>query len=188
MDPLKEAIRSIPGFPKPGIVFRDITPVLANPALLRQAIERLAEPFRDAKVDLVVGAEARGFILAPAIALELDAGFVPVRKKGKLPYQTAQVTYELEYGTDTLEMHRDAVTPDSRVLMVDDLLATGGTMRACCDMRVPHRVELPGRSRRPRAASRRQPRLLRERGGVSPPPTERHVPAPGAQQDRAAVS
>ena len=134
MDPLKEAIRSIPGFPKPGIVFRDITPVLANPALLRQAIERLAEPFRDAKVDLVVGAEARGFILAPAIALELDAGFVPVRKKGKLPYQTTQVTYELEYGTDTLEMHRDAVTPDARVLMVDDLLATGGTMRACCDM------------------------------------------------------
>ena len=134
MDPLKEAIRSIPGFPKPGIVFRDITPVLANPALLRQAIERLAEPFRDAKVDLVVGAEARGFILAPAIALELDAGFVPVRKKGKLPRATYQATYELEYGSDTLEMHRDAVGRGTRVLLVDDLLATGGTMRACCDM------------------------------------------------------
>ena len=134
MDPLKAAIRGVPGFPKAGIVFRDITPVLADPGLLREAVARLSEPYRERGVQLVVGTEARGFILGPAVALELGAGFVPVRKQGKLPCETYQVTYDLEYGTDTVEMHTDAVGPDDRVLMVDDLLATGGTMAACCKM------------------------------------------------------
>ena len=134
MDPLKAAIRGVPGFPKAGIVFRDITPVLADPGLLREAVARLSDPYRERGVQLVVGTEARGFILGPAVALELGAGFVPVRKQGKLPCETYRVTYDLEYGTDTLEMHRDAVAPGTRVLMVDDLLATGGTMQACCEM------------------------------------------------------
>lgn len=134
MDHLKAAIRGVRDFPKKGIVFRDITPVLANPSLLREAVERLSEPFYDEKVQVVAGTEARGFILAPAVAVQLAAGFVPIRKKGKLPCATFQASYELEYGTDTLEMHRDAIQPGARVLMVDDLLATGGTMRACCEM------------------------------------------------------
>ncbi|MFP4055513.1 MAG: adenine phosphoribosyltransferase [Candidatus Brocadiia bacterium] len=134
MDALKDAIRGIRDFPKPGIVFRDITPVLAHPELFRQAVERLSQPYYDSGVQLVAGTEARGFILAPAVALQLGAGFVPIRKKGKLPCETFQATYELEYGTDALEMHRDAIQPGARVLMVDDLLATGGTMKACCDM------------------------------------------------------
>jgi len=133
-DSLKAAIRGVRDFPKPGIVFRDITPVLADAALLRQAVERLSEPFRGRRVQAVAGTEARGFIFAPAVALELRAAFVPIRKKGKLPCETLQATYDLEYGTDTLEMHRDAFRPGTRVLMVDDLLATGGTMKACCDM------------------------------------------------------
>jgi adenine phosphoribosyltransferase len=131
---VKAAIRGVPDFPKEGIVFRDITPVLADPALLAEAVERMAKPFRERSVQVVAGAEARGFIFGPLVALALGAGFVPVRKQGKLPCETLQATYELEYGTDTLEMHRDAVAPGTRVLMVDDLLATGGTMKACCDM------------------------------------------------------
>ena len=134
MDHLKPAIRGIRDFPKEGIVFRDITPVLADAALLREVVERLAEPYYDQDIALVAGTEARGFILAPAVAIQLAAGFVPIRKQGKLPADTYQATYDLEYGTDTLEMHRDAITPGTRVLMVDDLLATGGTMKACCDM------------------------------------------------------
>ena len=134
MDHVKNAIRAVVDFPKPGIVFRDITPVLADPQLLREVVEALAAPYRDQGVALVVGTEARGFILAPAVALRLGAGFVPIRKAGKLPWETYQTTYELEYGTDTLEMHRDAIAPGTRVLMVDDLLATGGTMEACCQM------------------------------------------------------
>ena len=134
MDRLKQAIPGVPDYPKPGIVFRDITPVLADPELLRQTVARLAEPFRGRNVDLVAGTEARGFILGPAVAIDLGVGFVPIRKKGKLPRETYQATYDLEYGTDTLEMHRDAVPSGARVLMVDDLLATGGTMKACCDM------------------------------------------------------
>ncbi|HUT35695.1 MAG TPA: adenine phosphoribosyltransferase [Planctomycetota bacterium] len=133
-DPLKAAIRGVRDFPKKGIVFRDITPVLVDPALLRETVERLSEPFYEEKVQVVAGTEARGFILAPAVALHLAAGFVPIRKKGKLPCATFEASYELEYGTDTLEMHRDAIRPGTRVLMVDDLLATGGTMKACCDM------------------------------------------------------
>jgi len=134
VDQLKAAVRGIRDFPKEGIVFRDITPVLADPALLSQVVARIAEPYTDQGIQLVAGTEARGFIFAPAVALQLGAGFVPIRKAGKLPAATYQATYDLEYGTDTLEMHRDAFTPGTRVLMVDDLLATGGTMKACCDM------------------------------------------------------
>jgi adenine phosphoribosyltransferase len=131
---LKTVMRSIPDFPKPGIMFRDITPVLADPAAFQEAIRRMAEPYKKGEVDVVVGTESRGFIFGAPIALELGAGFVPVRKKGKLPSKTTSVTYALEYGTDTLEMHVDAIKPGARVLMVDDLLATGGTMAAACRM------------------------------------------------------
>ncbi len=129
---LRTFIRDVPDFPKPGILFRDITPLLANPVAFRKAIELLAEPFRDKGIEAVVAAEARGFIFAAPLALELSAGFVPVRKPGKLPFDTHAFHYELEYGTDTLEIHIDGVRPGQRVLLVDDLLATGGTMEACC--------------------------------------------------------
>ncbi len=131
---LKGFIRSVPDFPKKGIVFRDITTLLKDGPALRQAVRALAAPFAQQEVDIVVGAEARGFILGGAVACELTAGFVPVRKPGKLPTQTIQESYELEYGTDALAMHRDAVGAGQKVLMVDDLLATGGTMAACCRM------------------------------------------------------
>jgi adenine phosphoribosyltransferase len=131
---LRSHIRSIPGFPKPGIMFRDITPLLLHPAALREAIRRMSEPYARGDVDVVIGAESRGFIFGAPMALALDAGFVPVRKKGKLPAAVTSVTYDLEYGTDTLEMHLDAVRGGTRVLMVDDLLATGGTMSASCEM------------------------------------------------------
>jgi adenine phosphoribosyltransferase len=131
---LKKCIRSIPDFPKPGIMFRDITPLLRDPLAFREAVRRMAEPYKKGSVDVVIGAESRGFIFAAAMAIELDAGFVPIRKKGKLPSKTASVSYDLEYGTDTLQMHTDAVSAGTRVLMVDDLLATGGTMAACCEM------------------------------------------------------
>lgn len=134
MTELREHIRSIPDFPKEGIVFRDITTLLKQPAALKQAVEQMAAPYADREVDQVVGAEARGFILGPAVALRLGAGFVPVRKPGKLPADTIEETYELEYGTDTLSMHRDAIGEGTKVLMLDDLLATGGTMAACCRM------------------------------------------------------
>lgn len=129
---LKQLIRSVPDFPKPGIVFRDITTVIADPAALRAAVKQMADPFRDDRVDLVVGIESRGFIFGAAVAIELGIGFVPVRKPGKLPYKTTAETYELEYGADTIEIHTDAVKKGQRVLMVDDLLATGGTMAAAC--------------------------------------------------------
>jgi adenine phosphoribosyltransferase len=131
---LKSAIPGVRVFPKKGVVFRDITPVLADAELLRASVEQLAAPFRDKGVELVLGAEARGFIFGTALALELGAGFIPVRKKGKLPRETHRVTYELEYGSDTLEMHRDAIPAGARVLLVDDLLATGGTTKACCEL------------------------------------------------------
>ena len=127
-------IRDIPDWPKPGIVFKDITPLLADPGALAMAVEMMANPYRSAGVALVVGAESRGFIFATAIAQALNAGFVPIRKPGKLPWQTHAVTYDLEYGTDTLEMHQDAIAAGQRVLVVDDLLATGGTMQASCDL------------------------------------------------------
>ncbi len=131
---LKELVRDIPDFPKEGIVFKDITPLFLNPASLKEIIDKISNHYKDEKIDVIVGAEARGFLLGPAIAINLNAGFVPVRKPGKLPYETASKTYQLEYGTDTVEIHKDAIKPDDKVLMVDDLLATGGTMAACCDL------------------------------------------------------
>jgi adenine phosphoribosyltransferase len=131
---LKKYIRDIPDFPKPGILFRDITPLLAHPGAFREAIRRLAEPFRGRKIDSIVAAEARGFIFAAPLAIELGTGFVPVRKPGKLPFERLSYHYALEYGTDTLEMHVDGVTHGQNVLVVDDLLATGGTVLACCEL------------------------------------------------------
>ena len=129
---LADHIRSIPDFPKPGILFRDITPLLAAPAAFRLAVVEMANPFRRDKIDVVAAAEARGFIFAAPVALELNASLVPIRKPGKLPYSTQALTYDLEYGSDTLEIHTDAIAPGSKVLVVDDLLATGGTVEACC--------------------------------------------------------
>ena len=127
---LEALIRDVPDFPKPGIVFKDVTPLLANPAGLALAVELMANPFRGAGVDVVVGPESRGFIFGTAVATALSAGFVPVRKPGKLPYKTRSIEYALEYGTDQLHIHVDAVQPGMRVLLVDDLLATGGTLAA----------------------------------------------------------
>ncbi len=132
METIRKAIRDIPDFPKKGILFRDITPLLKDPHALKLCVKHIADLFRGAGVDAVVGAESRGFIFAVPIALELDVGFVPVRKPGKLPHETVSASYELEYGTDTLQIHKDAISPGQKVLMVDDLLATGGTMAACC--------------------------------------------------------
>lgn len=131
---LADYIREIPDFPKPGILFRDITPLLSAPAALREVIKRLADPFRLQGVDLVAAAEARGFIFAAPLALELNAGLVPIRKPGKLPCKTLSYTYQLEYGSDTLQIHADAIRQGAKVLIVDDLLATGGTVEACCRM------------------------------------------------------
>ena len=131
---LRELIRDVPDFPKPGILFKDITPLLADPAGLSLAVEYLTQPFRHVDVDLVVGAESRGFIFGTAVARNLSAGFVPVRKPGRLPAETISQEYALEYGTDALEIHRDAIKPGQRVLLVDDLLATGGTMEASCQL------------------------------------------------------
>jgi adenine phosphoribosyltransferase len=131
---LRDFIRDIPNFPKPGILFRDITPLLASPVGFRAAIEQLAEQYRDRVVDVIVAAEARGFIFAAPLALELNVGFVPVRKPGKLPFETQAFHYELEYGEDSLEMHTDGIRAGQQVLVVDDLLATGGTIEACCKL------------------------------------------------------
>jgi adenine phosphoribosyltransferase len=129
---LKEYIRSIPDFPKPGIMFRDITPLLGAAEALRESIRQLADHYRGRPIDVVAAAEARGFIFAAPLAIELGVGFVPVRKPGKLPFTTHAFHYELEYGTDTLEIHSDGIAQGQRVLLVDDLLATGGTIEACC--------------------------------------------------------
>ena len=131
---LRRFIRDVPDFPKKGILFKDITPLLASPSALALAVEALCNPFRDLNVQAVVGAESRGFIFGTAIAQALSCGFVPVRKPGKLPAAKLSHTYELEYGKDTLEIHRDAIQKGQRCLIVDDLLATGGTMKACCDL------------------------------------------------------
>lgn len=131
---LKSFIRDIPDFPKPGILFRDITPLLGSPEAFCESIRRLAEHYRGRRVDAIVAAEARGFIFAAPLAVELGAGFVPIRKPGKLPFDTHAFHYELEYGQDTLEMHIDGVSAGQHVLVVDDLLATGGTVGACCKL------------------------------------------------------
>ena len=134
MDDLKALIREVPDFPKPGILFYDITTLLKDPQGFRGIIDGLKSHYRKAQVDVVLGIEARGFIFAPALAYALGAGFVPVRKPRKLPAETVHVTYDLEYGTDTLEMHKDAIGNGTRVLIVDDLLATGGTASAAARM------------------------------------------------------
>ena len=131
---LEAFIRDVPDFPKKGIIFKDITPLLADAAALRAAADQLAAPYAGHGVELVVGIESRGFIFAPLVAERLGAGFVPVRKPGKLPAETIAQTYELEYGTDTIEIHADALRPGQKVLMLDDLLATGGTMAAACEL------------------------------------------------------
>jgi adenine phosphoribosyltransferase len=134
VDNLKKMIRTVPDFPKPGIQFYDITTLLKEPFGLRTTIDRLTELLGDFGIDTVIGIEARGFIFAPALAYRLGAGFVPVRKPRKLPAATESVSYALEYGTDTLEIHKDAIGDGNRVVIADDLLATGGTARAVCDL------------------------------------------------------
>ena len=134
MDDLKKLIREVPDFPKPGINFYDITTLLKHPDGLRNTVDALAAEYNGEKVDTVIGVEARGFIFAPALAYHLGAGFVPVRKPKKLPAECASISYDLEYGQDTLEIHRDAVGNGHRVLIADDLLATGGTARAVCSL------------------------------------------------------
>ncbi|MFG0249841.1 MAG: adenine phosphoribosyltransferase [Phycisphaeraceae bacterium JB051] len=131
---LESLIKDVQDYPKPGIVFKDITPLLASPKGLAMSVEQMANPFRGKGIDVVVGAESRGFIFGTAIAQALSAGFVPIRKPGKLPREIRSMEYELEYGTDKLEIHADAVKPGQKVLMVDDLLATGGTLDACCQL------------------------------------------------------
>ena len=131
---LEKAIRNVPDFPLSGIQFKDITPLLADPRLLSGAIDLMTEGFRPGDIDAVVGIDARGFIFAAAAAVKLHAGFVPVRKKGKLPYKTHEQSYTLEYGTNTIAVHIDAVQPGSRVLLLDDLLATGGTAAAATQL------------------------------------------------------
>jgi adenine phosphoribosyltransferase len=131
---LRDYIRDVPDFPKPGILFKDITPLLAAPAAFRAAIDRLAEHYRGQRIDTVAAAEARGFLFGAPLALALNAGFVPIRKPGKLPYATTALEYQLEYGTDRLEVHTDAFAPGRRVLLLDDVLATGGTMGACVEL------------------------------------------------------
>ena len=131
---IEQAIRNVPDFPKPGIQFKDITPVLADARLFAGSIELLTEKFKPGSVDAVVGIDARGFIFAAAAATKLHAGFVPVRKKGKLPYQTIEQDYALEYGHATVAMHTDALKPGARVVLIDDLLATGGTSAAAIEL------------------------------------------------------
>lgn len=131
---LESFIRDIPDFPKPGIIFKDITPLLASGEALRAAINQMADRFRGQNVDVIAAAEARGFLFAAPLAVEMGIGMVPIRKPGKLPYQKRSYSYELEYGTDTLEMHIDGIEAGQNVLVVDDLLATGGTVEACCRM------------------------------------------------------
>jgi adenine phosphoribosyltransferase len=131
---LNQYIRDVQDFPKPGIVFKDITPLLGNPKAVRECMALLMNNLRDKNIDKVVGAESRGFFFATLLAYELGAGFVPVRKPNKLPYDKISASYELEYGTDTLEMHTDAVKPGERVVIHDDVLATGGTAKALCEL------------------------------------------------------
>lgn len=131
---IKNYIRDIPDFPKPGIIFKDITPLLSDKEAFASVIEQFAQRYRGKAVDKIVAAEARGFIFGGALAKELNAGLIPVRKKDKLPYKTINVAYELEYGTDTLYMHKDAVKKGENILILDDLLATGGTAKALCEL------------------------------------------------------
>jgi adenine phosphoribosyltransferase len=134
IDRLRSLVRDVPDFPKPGILFKDITPLLADAEALRDATSRMAAPYREARIDRVVGIESRGFILGAVVARELGVGFIPVRKPNKLPASKTSIEYALEYGTDTLEVHDDACDRAARVLVVDDVLATGGTARVTCEL------------------------------------------------------
>lgn len=131
---IKKIIRDVPDFPKKGIIFKDITPLLANHAMFSKMVKLMAKPYRGCGITKVLGIEARGFLLAAPIAVELKAGLIPVRKNGKLPYKTVSASYALEYGRDTLQIHEDAVAKDEKVLIVDDVLATGGTTGAVCEL------------------------------------------------------
>lgn len=144
VETLREQIREIPDFPKPGILFYDITTLLKDPGAFKEAIDLLTEPYRDTKVDVVVGMESRGFIFSAPMAYQLDAGFVPVRKLGKLPSETVSVEYALEYGTNTLEVHKDAIAPGQKVLVVDDLLATAGTVLGTIELVTQLKAEVVG--------------------------------------------
>jgi adenine phosphoribosyltransferase len=146
VDDLRAKIREIPDFPKPGILFYDITTMLKDPAAFAEAVELMLEPFKDTKIDAVVGMESRGFIFSAPMAIQLGAGFVPVRKLGKLPAETVSVEYSLEYGTNTLEIHRDALSPGQKVLIVDDLLATGGTVLGTIELVQMLKAEVVGLS------------------------------------------
>lgn len=141
---LKTYIRSVPDFPKPGIMFRDITPMLKSAGAMKEVIRRMAEPFRDSNLTSILAAEARGFVFGAPLAMELGIAFVPVRKPGKLPFETESFQYDLEYGSDSLEIHRDAVAKGDRVLLVDDLLATGGTIEACLKLAQQQGAEVVG--------------------------------------------
>ncbi len=143
---LTEYIRDVPDFPKEGILFRDITPLLADKKAFAAAVEALAAPFAEVDIDYVAAVEARGFIFGSVVAKALEAGFIPIRKPGKLPYRTTSASYKLEYGTDTIEVHSDGVEPGSKVLMVDDLLATGGTMAAACRLMEKLQAKIVGLS------------------------------------------
>lgn len=141
---LKKCIRDVPNFPQEGIIFKDISTLLKDKKAFKKSIELLAKKFKKDKIEYVVGVESRGFIFGAPLAYALGAGFVPVRKKGKLPYKTKSITYELEYGQDTLEIHEDALRPKSRVLVVDDLLATGGTIKAVIDLLEGFKTKIVG--------------------------------------------
>ncbi len=141
---LKNYIRDIKDFPKEGIIFKDLSTLLRDKAAFKKSVDLLTKQYKKEKIDFVIGVEARGFIYGSALAYKLGAGFIPVRKKGKLPYKTKSVTYQLEYGTDTLEIHEDAIVPSSRVLVVDDLLATGGTIKAVTDLLKTQNAEIVG--------------------------------------------
>ncbi len=143
---LTDFIRDVPDFPKPGILFRDITPLLLSPVAFHAAIDQFAERYADRRIDCIVAAESRGFIFGAPLALRLNAGFVPVRKPGKLPFSTHKHSYDLEYGSDTLEIHSDAALPGQRVLVIDDLLATGGTVQACLKLLENFNVEIVERA------------------------------------------
>ncbi|MDE0864654.1 MAG: adenine phosphoribosyltransferase [Rubripirellula sp.] len=141
---LKSFVREIPDFPKPGILYRDITPLLGNPAALEAATDAMVTLFGEEKIDVIAAAEARGFIFAAPLAIRLGAGFVPIRKPGKLPHELHSYSYDLEYGSDELQIHVDGVQSGQRVLLVDDLLATGGTMEACCRLLEKAGAEIVG--------------------------------------------
>lgn len=143
---LRSYIRSIPDFPKPGIMFRDITPMLKSATAMKEVIRQMAEPYRDHGVTSVLAAEARGFVFGAPLAMELGAAFVPIRKPGKLPYATESFHYDLEYGSDSLEIHKDAIESGDRVLLVDDLLATGGTIEACMKLAQKQGADVVGAS------------------------------------------